>query len=104
MGYDIETRSVVEQDGRIRPAGLSDEGGAGAYVAAAIKQIFHPTAAEVAKLEQFVTQTLWGSVQFEDYSVVRSAFFYEPELVPGYEYDRLKSQACICSRNGIGLA
>lgn len=43
--------------------GLSDEAGAGSWLAATMKQYVQPSAAEVKKLETFVNQTLWGSVQ-----------------------------------------
>ncbi|OTA24527.1 hypothetical protein BTJ68_11296 [Hortaea werneckii EXF-2000] len=72
-------------------AGLSDEGGAGSFLAAAMKQAFTPDASEVAKLEEFVEKVVWGRLQIdsgnETYAVRKSLFFYQPELVPGYEYD-----------------
>lgn len=85
MSYDYEERSVVEQDPRVWIAGLSDEGGTGAYVAAAMKQALQPDADEVAKLDQFAREVIWGHIQNEDYSVRKSLFFYEPEAVD-YEY------------------
>ncbi|KAF4884444.1 hypothetical protein CGCFRS4_v012718 [Colletotrichum fructicola] len=67
MGYDGEKGAIIEQDKRTAPAGLSDEGGAGAYVAAAVKQTFQANAAEIAKLEEF-----------------RGLFYYDPELDYNY--------------------
>ena len=58
--------------------GLSDEAGAGSWLAATMKQFVQPSAAEVEKLESFVAHTLWGSVQNANGTVkkVRSTAFY----------------------------
>ncbi|RYO73888.1 hypothetical protein DL762_010620 [Monosporascus cannonballus] len=87
MTYDYEAGKIVEQDPRVWVAGLSDEGGTGAYLAAVVKQAIQPDAEEVAKLEEFVDRVLWGRLQREDYGVRKSLFFYEPAAVPGYRYD-----------------
>ncbi|ORY01438.1 hypothetical protein BCR34DRAFT_592265 [Clohesyomyces aquaticus] len=86
MSYDRETNSPVLQDPRVWIAGLSDEGGAGAYLAAVMKQFAHPSAAEIAKLELFINTTLFGVIQNLDYSVKKSIFFHDPAAVPGYRY------------------
>jgi len=86
MSYDYENRAIVVQDNRVWIAGLSDEGGAGSFLAAAIKQAVQPQAQEVAKLEEFVDRVLWGRLQNADYSVRKSLFFYQPSLVPGFSY------------------
>ncbi|KAI7279182.1 hypothetical protein KC343_g986 [Hortaea werneckii] len=89
--YDRDTDDFVLQENRTWIAGLSDEGGAGSFLAAAMKQAFTPDASEVAKLEEFVEKVVWGRLQIdsgnETYAVRKSLFFYQPELVPGYEYD-----------------
>ncbi|RYP71833.1 hypothetical protein DL770_008071 [Monosporascus sp. CRB-9-2] len=87
MTYDYEEGKIVEQDSRVWVAGLSDEGGTGAYLAAVVKQAIQPDAEEVAKLEEFVDQVLSRRIQREDYGVRKSLFFYEPAAVPGYRYD-----------------
>ncbi|CAJ2511390.1 Uu.00g070150.m01.CDS01 [Anthostomella pinea] len=87
MTYDYEARSIVTQDPRVWIAGLSDEGGVGAYLAAVTKQAIQPDAGEVAKLEMFVDEVLWGTVQTADFAVRKSIFFYEPDAVPGYAYN-----------------
>ena len=87
MTYDYEAGEIVDQDARTWIAGLSDEGGTGAYVAAIVKQVLQPNAEEISKLEQFVDNVLWGQIQTEDYSVRKSIFFYEPSAVPDYSYD-----------------
>ncbi|KAI8241253.1 hypothetical protein K4K55_012666 [Colletotrichum sp. SAR 10_96] len=87
MTYDCESDSVVTQDLRTWVAGLSDEGGAGAYIAAVVKQAVHPDADEVAKLDTFVNKVILGNIQQEDYAVRNSLFFYEPAEVPGFVYE-----------------
>ena len=88
MSYDYQEGRIVQQDDRVWIAGLSDEGGAGSFLAAAIKQAILPDAQEMAKLEAFVDGVLWGVVQTADYAVRKSIFFYEPAVVPGFKYDR----------------
>lgn len=88
--YDREVGALVLQDARVWIAGLSDEGGAGAWLTAAMKTAFSPVAAEVAKLERFVAETVWGDLQYSSgsnlYGVKKSVFFYEPAKAPGYTY------------------
>lgn len=89
--YDDEAGKQVTQDARVWMAGLSDEGGAGSWLAAAMKEYLEPDAAEIAKLESFVDNTLWGHLQNSDgdhkYGVHKSLFFYQPDLLPGFTYD-----------------
>ncbi|KAI7185449.1 hypothetical protein KC363_g7128 [Hortaea werneckii] len=89
--YNRDTDDYVLQENRTWIAGLSDEGGAGSFLAAGMKQAFTPDASEVAKLEEFVGKVVWGRLQIdsgnETYAVRKSLFYYQPELVPGYEYD-----------------
>ncbi|KAF9486549.1 hypothetical protein BDN70DRAFT_870133 [Pholiota conissans] len=86
ISYDREVNAIVLNDPRAWIPGLSDEAGAGSWLAAAMKQYAQPNAAEVAKMEQFVNQTLWGSIQNADGSVKKAVFFYQPALVPSYTY------------------
>lgn len=87
MTYDYETKAIVTQDPRAWVAGLSDEGGAGSFLAAAMKQAVRPDAGEVAKLERFVDGVLWKTIQTADFSVRKSIFYYEPAKMPGYTYN-----------------
>lgn len=87
MGYDNEKGSIILQESRIKIAGLSDECGAGAYVTAAMKQLFLPTADEVTKLEIFANKTLPNVIADGSYAVKRSTFYYQPDLVPNFSYD-----------------
>ncbi|CAO2648194.1 Nn.00g074610.m01.CDS01 [Neocucurbitaria sp. VM-36] len=87
MTYDREANKVVEQDSRVWIAGLSDEGGTGAYLATAMKQFAQPVANEVSILDEFVHETVVGTLQQNgSFSVVASAFYYEPSAV-NFTYD-----------------
>ncbi|KAI8176026.1 hypothetical protein K4K51_006969 [Colletotrichum sp. SAR 10_75] len=87
MGYDREVNAIVEQDYRVWIAGLSDEGGTGAYVAAATKLFVQPVASEVEVLDEFIHETVLGTIQPPDSFAVRaSTFFYQPDAV-NYTYD-----------------
>jgi len=91
ISYDDEAGKQVTQDSRVWIAGLSDEAGAGSWLAAAMKEYLEPNAEEIAKLESFVDGVLWGHLQVSQgehkYGVHKSLFFYEPALVPGFTYD-----------------
>ncbi len=63
ISYDREVGAVVRDDPRAWIPGLSDEAGAGSWLAAAMKQFVQPNAEEAVKFERFVNSTLWGSVQ-----------------------------------------
>ncbi|KAL9105999.1 MAG: hypothetical protein Q9227_008907 [Pyrenula ochraceoflavens] len=88
--YDRSVNDYVLQDNRTWIAGLSDEGGAGSFLAAGMKTAVSPDSSEVAKLEDFVNQVVWGYLQLKNgttrYGVRKSLFFYQPNLVPGYQY------------------
>ncbi|CAG8978790.1 hypothetical protein HYALB_00011055 [Hymenoscyphus albidus] len=86
ISYDRSVNKMVTQDPRVWIAGLSDEGGAGSWLAAAMKQAAQPNAAEVTKLEDFIHKVLWKTLQNSDYSVRKSVFFYQPGQVT-YTYN-----------------
>lgn len=90
ISYDYEAKAQVTQDRRAWICGLSDEGGAGSWLAAIMKQQVQPNKAEIQKLEKFIDQTLWGSIQYSEgerkYGVRKSAFFYEPDSLPDGTY------------------
>jgi len=83
ISYDYETKQQVIQDERAWICGLSDEGGAGGWLAAIMKQLVQPDKEEIKKLEQFVDKTLWGNIQYSEgkhkYGVKKSVFYYEPD-------------------------
>lgn len=91
ISYDNEAGKQVTQDSRVWIAGLSDEAGAGSWIAAAMKEYLAPNPDEVARLERYIDGVLWGHLQNSDgdhkYGVHKSLFFYEPALVPGFTYD-----------------
>jgi hypothetical protein len=90
MTYDRGNNRIVTQDTRVWVAGLSDEGGVGAWLAAMMKAYGQPDKAEVDKLAQFVDKVIWGRLQYSDgprmYGVKKSLFFYQPDLVPNFQY------------------
>ncbi len=90
LSYDREENKILTQDGRVWVAGMSDEGGAGSWVAAAIKQLDNPNAEEVSKLERMVNETVLGHLQVAEGpqagAVKKSLFYYDPKEFPDY-YD-----------------
>lgn len=85
ISYDHDVMAQVTQDARVWIAGLSDEAGAGSFLAASMKQAAQPDADEVAKLEAFVDGVLVKVLQPEagDGAVRKSVFWYGD---PDYEY------------------
>ncbi len=92
ISYDRELNQQVLQDSRVWIAGLSDEGGAGSWLAAAMKQLGEPDPQEIKKLEQFVDGVLWGKLQYADgpkqYGVRKSVFYYQPDELPASFYGK----------------
>jgi len=90
MTYDRANNKIVLQDTRVWVAGLSDEGGVGAWLAAIMKAYGQPDKAEVDKLAEFVDKVVWGRLQYADgprkYGVKKSLFFYDPAALPNYQY------------------
>ncbi len=90
LSYDREDDKILTQDGRVWVAGMSDEGGAGSWVAAMMKQLDNPSPEEVAKLERLVNETVLGTLQVKDGpqagAVKKSIFYYDPVEFPNY-YD-----------------
>ena len=91
MTYDRGHDRIVTQDARAWIAGLQDEGGAGSWVAAAMKEFGEPKKEEVEKFQQFVDGVLWGGIQYKDgdlkYGVRKSMFYYDTNAFPAY-YDQ----------------
>ncbi len=90
LTYDREANKIVTQDPRVWISGMSDEGGGGSWVAAMAKQLDNPDAAEVAKLQRLIDETVEGRLQVPDGAhagaVRKSIFYYDPAEHPGY-YD-----------------
>tara|TARA_R110000868_G_scaffold98706_2_gene271801 strand:+ start:104009 stop:106726 length:2718 start_codon:yes stop_codon:yes gene_type:complete len=89
--YDYETKKQLVQDSRVWISGLSDEGGAGSWLAAIMKQLIQPDKEEIDKLQKFIDETLWGGIQYNEgenkYGVKKSVFYYEPDSLPKNTYD-----------------
>ncbi len=90
ISYDRETDQPVLQDSRAWIPGLGDEGGAGSWLAAMMKQLVQPNKEEIDKLQQFVDQVLWGRLQYKEgaqaYGVRKSLFYYQPDQMPSNYY------------------
>ena len=88
--YDYEKQQKVTQDARAWIPGLSDEGGAGSWLGAVMKQMVLPDIEEIKKLEDFVNQTMWSGIQYDEgdhkYGVRKSLFYYEPDSMPPGTY------------------
>jgi hypothetical protein len=84
--YDNQVHQQVTQDNRVWIAGLSDEAGAGSWLALFMKELIAPDAKQVAQLEQFVDGVLWGGIQYKDgpnqYGIRKSLFYYQPDQMP----------------------
>ncbi len=95
MTYDRDEQKIDTDDTRVWVSGLSDEGGAGSYLAAAMKELDNPNPEELAKFETFANQTLWGHIQVSDgpqkYGVHKSIFYYDPDHFPAGTYDPAKN-------------
>ncbi|GAB3654728.1 hypothetical protein GCM10028791_25560 [Echinicola sediminis] len=90
ISYDYETKEQLTQDSRAWVAGLSDEGGAGGWLAAIMKQLIQPDKKEINQLQDFIDHTLWGNIQYSEgkhrYGVKKSVFYYEPDSLPKGTY------------------
>lgn len=90
ISYDYDKKEQVVQDGRVWISGLSDEGGAGSWLAAVMKQLVQPDKEEIKKIQGFIDETLWGGIQYNDgpnkYGVKKSLFYYEPDSLPKGTY------------------
>ena len=90
MTYDREANQIVMQDSRAWIAGLGDEGGGGAWIAAMMKELIQPNREELGKLQQFVDGVVWGGLQYKDgphqFGVRKSLFFYQPDEMPAGYY------------------
>ncbi len=91
ISYDYETKKQVTQDRRAWIAGLSDEAGNGSWIGAIMKEYLLPKKEEVAKLEDFVDNTIWGGIQYDSgekkYGVRKSLFYYAPDKMPPGTYN-----------------
>jgi len=90
MSYDREVNQIVLRDSRVWIAGLSDEGGAGSWLASVMKELGQPKRKELEKIEEFIDTVVWGRLQFKDgprqYGVRKSLFYYQPDQFPPNYY------------------
>jgi len=70
------------QDSRVWIAGLGDEGGAGSWIAAIMKEFVQTRPGELEKYHKFFDGVLWAVLQHEEgslkYGVKKSLFYYQP--------------------------
>eukprot|EP00900_Chrysochromulina_parva_P021260 jgi/Chrpa1/3768/Chrysochromulina_OHIO_Genome00018395-RA len=59
FGWDAAANAPVTQERRVYMSGLSDEAGAGAQLAIAVKQVGAPDLVQIGRLEEFVNHTLF---------------------------------------------
>ncbi len=90
MSYDRDENKLVTQDSRVWIAGLGDEGGAGSWLAAIMKEYGRPEKEELDKYQQFIDGVLWGGLQYKDgphqYGARKSLFYYQPDQMPANYY------------------
>jgi hypothetical protein len=90
MTYDREQNKLVLEDSRAWIAGLGDEGGGGAWIAAIMKQLVRPEKEEIDKLQEFIDGVVWGGLQYNDgehkFGVRKSLFYYQPDQFPSGYY------------------
>lgn len=86
MPYHESTHELVSQYDPTWMVGLSDEMGAGPNLLMAVKNEAQPDPAQVAQLEQYVDNVLWGKLQGPDDGIRASLFYYDPQAlgIPGY--------------------
>lgn len=92
ISYDDEKKMQVTENNRAWIAGLSDEGGAGGWLGAMMKQVVMPDKTEVEKLKRFASETLFGRIQLKEgpmkYGVKKSLFYYAPDSLPAGTYSK----------------
>lgn len=86
LTYDREANRIVTADPRVWISGMSDEGGAGSWLAPIMKQLDNPDAGEIARIEHMVDETIVGRLQVADGphagGVKKSLFYYDPAAFP----------------------
>ncbi len=90
ISYDYDERRHVTEDNRAWIAGIGDEGGSGSWLAAIMKQLVQPDPDELAKMQRFVDEVVWGGLQYAEgelaYGVRKSMFYYQPDEMPEGTY------------------
>lgn len=90
ISYDYDERRHVTEDNRAWIAGIGDEGGSGSWLAAIMKQLVQPDPEELAKMQRFVDEVVWGGLQYAAgelaYGVRKSMFYYQPDQMPEGTY------------------
>ena len=90
INYDYDENHILREETRSWFVGLSDEAGAGSWLAAVMKQLMQPDDKEIRRIRRFIDETMWGKIQHSKdstkYGVRKSLFYYEPNLMPKGTY------------------
>lgn len=90
ISYDNQAHQQVTQESRVWIAGLSDEAGAGSWLAAAMKEYGQPSKQQITQFQHFIDHVLWGRLQYSSgptkYGVRKSLFYYDPNRFPAGYY------------------
>ena len=73
FGWDDSSHLPITQERRVYMSGLSDEAGAGAGLAIAVKQVGAPNMVQIARLEEYVNHTLYQGAHNERSHFLQSA-------------------------------
>ena len=85
MLYDRDADVLLDQESRQFDVGESDEVGAGPNLLMAMKNNMMPDPTQVAHMEQYVDNVLWGNLQYTtNYGVKASLFYWDPVEFPNY--------------------
>ncbi|WP_283680264.1 DUF5695 domain-containing protein [Lentilactobacillus sp. Marseille-Q4993] len=88
--YDKEADRQVVDEYRSFISGDSDETGAGPNLLMAMKNLYMPDKEQIHKLEQYVDDVLWGTLQAPDYSIRASLYYENNDFV--YSWDKSRSE------------
>ena len=93
FGWDAVGNQRATQERRVYMSGLSDEAGAGAGLAMAVKQLGAPSAAEVGLLEQYVQHTLYQGDHPDRSRFLQGSAHHDVRLSMLYWTDEMSDQS-----------
>ena len=89
---------AVTQERRVYMSGLSDEAGAGAGLAMAVKQVGAPDADEISKLEEYVNSTLYQGGHADRGQFIQSSADHSVRLSQLYWTDQMNDASSAVGR------
>ena len=93
FGWDHAAKRAATQERRVYMSGLSDEAGAAAGLAVAMKQLGQPAADEVAKLEEYVAETLYQGDHPDRSRFLQGSAHHDVRLSMLYWTDEMSDQS-----------